>query len=102
MAIRVKPIGHPDHASWRTRTAHAQTIAARHGADCGTRHIEPLVPASNGSLLAVLCFYAFVSAVKGIRDGGHGLELGWGMFYAVVVSIFCFFTFFMFSGQRRL
>lgn len=61
---------------------------------------EPLT--SNGSLLAVLCFYAFVNAIKGMLDGGHELEFGWGMFYAVVVSIFCIFCFFMFFRQRRL
>ncbi|KAA1002411.1 cation efflux family transporter [Paraburkholderia panacisoli] len=65
----------------------------------GFWHIEPLVLTFNGSLLAVLCFYAFVNAIKGMLDGGHELEFGWGMFYAVVVSIFCFFMFFR---QRRL
>jgi predicted Co/Zn/Cd cation transporter (cation efflux family) len=65
----------------------------------GFWHIEPLVLAFNGSLLSVLCFYAFVNAVKGILDGGHELEFGWAMCYAVVVSIFCFFMFFR---QRRV
>jgi predicted Co/Zn/Cd cation transporter (cation efflux family) len=65
----------------------------------GFWHIEPLVLTFNGSLLAMLCFYAFVNAIKGMLDGGHELEFGWGMFYAVVVSIFCFFMFFR---QRRL
>jgi predicted Co/Zn/Cd cation transporter (cation efflux family) len=65
----------------------------------GFWHIEPLVLTFNGSLLAVLCFYAFLNAVKGLLEGGHELEFGWGMFYAVVVSIFCFFMFFR---QRRL
>jgi predicted Co/Zn/Cd cation transporter (cation efflux family) len=65
----------------------------------GFWHIEPLVLVFNGSLLAVLCFYAFVSAVKGIVDGGRPLEFGIAMIYAVAVSIFCFFMFFR---QRRL
>jgi predicted Co/Zn/Cd cation transporter (cation efflux family) len=65
----------------------------------GYWHIEPLVLTFNGSLLAVLCFYAFVNAVKGLIDGGHELEFGWGMFYAVLVSVFCFFMYFR---QRRI
>lgn len=65
----------------------------------GFWHIEPLVLVFNGSLLSVLCFYAFVSAIKGVLDGGRELEFGIAMIYAVVISIFCFFMFFR---QRRL
>jgi predicted Co/Zn/Cd cation transporter (cation efflux family) len=65
----------------------------------GFWHIEPLVLAFNGSLLSVLCFYAFVNAIKGVIDGGRELEFGIAMVYAVVISIFCFFMFFR---QRRV
>lgn len=60
----------------------------------GFWHIEPLVLAFNGSLLTLLCLYAFVNAVKGIADGGRELELGWAIVYAVTVSTFCFFLYF--------
>lgn len=56
----------------------------------GFWHVEPLVLAFNGSLLVLLCFYAFINAVKGIFDGGRELELGWAIAYAAVVSVFCF------------
>lgn len=65
----------------------------------GFWHVEPLVLAFNGSLLAFLCLYAFVNAIKGIIDGGRELELGWVIVYALVVSIFCFTVF---LKQRRL
>lgn len=65
----------------------------------GFWHVEPLVLAFNGSLLAFLCLYAFVNAIKGIIDGGRELELGWAIVYALVVSIFCFT---IFLKQRRL
>ncbi|CRY53224.1 MULTISPECIES: cation diffusion facilitator family transporter [Yersinia] len=65
----------------------------------GFWHVEPLVLAFNGSLLAFLCLYAFVNAIKGIIDGGRELELGWAIVYALVVSIFCFTVF---LKQRRL
>ncbi|PVZ87083.1 cation efflux family transporter [Serratia sp. S1B] len=60
----------------------------------GFWHVEPLVLAFNGSLLTLLCLYAFVNAVKGIADGGSQLELGWAMIYAITVSIFCFTLYF--------
>ncbi|NML31932.1 cation diffusion facilitator family transporter [Paraburkholderia antibiotica] len=65
----------------------------------GFWHIEPLVLVFNGSVLAVLCAYAFINAVKGLLDGGHELEFGWGVFYAIVVASFCFFMFFR---ERRV
>lgn len=65
----------------------------------GFWHVEPLVLAFNGSLLTLLCLYAFVNAIKGITDGGRELELGWAMVYAVTVSICCFMLYFK---QRRL
>ncbi|WP_431225615.1 cation diffusion facilitator family transporter [Serratia sp. L9] len=64
----------------------------------GFWHVEPLVLAFNGSLLVLLCLYAFVNAVKGIFDGGRELELGWAIVYAITVSIFCFTLYFK---QRR-
>ncbi|EEQ04042.1 hypothetical protein yrohd0001_36670 [Yersinia rohdei ATCC 43380] len=65
----------------------------------GFWHVEPLVLAFNGSLLAFLCLYAFVNAIKGIIDGGRELELGWAIIYTLVVSVFCFT---LFLKQRRL
>lgn len=65
----------------------------------GFWHVEPLVLAFNGSLLAFLCLYAFVNAIKGITEGGRELELGWAIAYALAVSIFCFT---IFLKQHRL
>ncbi|CNE61914.1 cation diffusion facilitator family transporter [Yersinia similis] len=65
----------------------------------GFWHVEPLVLAFNGSLLAFLCLYAFVNAIKGIFDGGRELELGWAIVYTLAVSIFCFT---IYLKQRRL
>lgn len=65
----------------------------------GFWHVEPLVLAFNGSLLVLLCLYAFVNAVKGIVEGGRELELGWAIVYAVAVSVFCFT---LYLKQRRM
>jgi predicted Co/Zn/Cd cation transporter (cation efflux family) len=65
----------------------------------GFLHVEPLVLAFNGSLLTLLCMYAFINAVKGIFDGGRELDLGWALLYAVTVSVFCFF---FYLKQRKI
>lgn len=65
----------------------------------GFWHVEPMVLAFNGSLLVLLCLYAFVSAIKGLVDGGRELELGWAIVYAITISIFCFT---LYIKQHRL
>lgn len=65
----------------------------------GFWHIEPLVLAFNGSLLALLCLYAFISAVKGLLDGGRELEFGWAIVYALLISAICLIMYFK---QRRI
>ena len=60
----------------------------------GFWHVEPLVLAFNGSLLVLLCVYAFINAVKSMAEGGNELELGWAIVYAVCVSTFCFTLYF--------
>ncbi|MGL5390848.1 MAG: cation diffusion facilitator family transporter [Shewanella sp.] len=60
----------------------------------GFWHIEPLVLAFNGSMLTLLCIYAFINAVKGILDGGSTPEAGWALLYTTVASVFCFGLYF--------
>lgn len=55
----------------------------------GYWHFEPMVAALNGSILLLLCFYAFLNAIRGLLSGGHPLEIGAAMFYALVVVIIC-------------
>ncbi|MFK8250786.1 cation diffusion facilitator family transporter [Ancylobacter terrae] len=56
----------------------------------GYWHIEPLVLAFNGSVLMLLCFYAFINAVGGILKGGRELSFDWAIVYAVVVAAIAF------------
>ncbi|ALM52101.1 cation diffusion facilitator family transporter [Halomonas huangheensis] len=55
----------------------------------GYWHFEPMVAALNGSILLLLCFYAFLNAIRGLLSGGHPLEIGAAMLYALVVVIIC-------------
>ena len=56
----------------------------------GYWHMEPLVAALNGSILLLLCVYAFFNAVGGLLDGGRELAFDVAIAYAVVVSVVCF------------
>ncbi|MBZ2189424.1 cation diffusion facilitator family transporter [Alcanivorax sp. JB21] len=56
----------------------------------GYWHMEPLVAALNGSILLLLCVYAFFNAVGGLIDGGRELAFDIAIGYAVVVSVVCF------------
>ncbi|WP_136246949.1 cation diffusion facilitator family transporter [Halomonas borealis] len=65
----------------------------------GYWHLEPLAAALNGSILLLLCFYAFLNAVQGLMSGGHELAFGVAIAYAMVVATVCFA---MTAYQRRL
>ncbi|TDR52758.1 cation diffusion facilitator family transporter [Halomonas ventosae] len=65
----------------------------------GYWHLEPLVAALNGSILMLLCFYAFLTALLDLREGGRELAFDLAIGYAVVVAIVCFA---MTAYQRRI
>lgn len=59
----------------------------------GFWHIEPLVLVFNGSLLILLCLYAFINAIQTLVEGGNHFELGWAMGYSFAVTVICFAVF---------
>ncbi|NAW35686.1 cation diffusion facilitator family transporter [Halomonas alimentaria] len=65
----------------------------------GYWHLEPLVAALNGSILMLLCFYAFLTALLDLREGGRELAFDLAIAYAVVVAIVCVA---MTAYQRRI
>ncbi|MDW5375337.1 cation transporter [Halomonas sp. HP20-15] len=65
----------------------------------GFWHLEPMVAGLNGSILLLLCFYAFLNAVQGLMDGGQELAFGLAIVYAVVVATACFT---MYAYERRI
>ncbi|EWH01688.1 cation diffusion facilitator family transporter [Halomonas sp. BC04] len=65
----------------------------------GYWHLEPLVAALNGSILMLLCFYAFLNAVQALLEGGRELAFDIAIVYAVVVATACFV---MYAYQRRI
>lgn len=60
----------------------------------GFWHLEPMVAALNGSVLVLLCLYAFLNAIQALLDGGRELAFDVAIIYAVVVVVLCFAMYF--------
>ena len=56
----------------------------------GYSHFEPLVAAFNGSVLLLLCFYAFVDAISSFLNGGQIVAFDAAATYSGVVCVTCF------------
>ncbi|WP_442113452.1 cation diffusion facilitator family transporter [Pseudomonas sp. NUPR-001] len=55
----------------------------------GYWHIEPLVLTLNGSVLLMLCVYAFANAVSALVHGGHELVFDSAIAYSAVTAAIC-------------
>jgi cation diffusion facilitator family transporter len=55
----------------------------------GYSHLEPLVHSVNGLMVLIMCVYAFINGVEGIRQGGNAVDAGGVMGFAVVTGLFC-------------
>lgn len=56
----------------------------------GYSHFEPLVAAFNGSVLLLLCFYAFVDAISSFLSGGQIVAFDAAAAYSGTVCAACF------------
>lgn len=65
----------------------------------GYWHIEPLVLALNGSVLVMLCAYAFVNSLGALMRGGHLLAFDNAMFYAAAIAAA---SYALYIWQKRL
>ena len=54
----------------------------------GYSHLEPLVHTVNGLMVLVMCFYAFINGVEGIRAGGNVVDAASVIWFAVVTAVF--------------
>lgn len=55
----------------------------------GYWHIEPLVLTLNGSVLLILCVYAFANAVSALLHGGHELVFDSAIAYSAITAAIC-------------
>lgn len=71
-------VGSPGAGNLRDRLAERFTM--------GFWHLEPMVLGLNGVLLIGTAIYALINAVGSILQGGHSLNFGQGIVYAVIVA----------------
>jgi predicted Co/Zn/Cd cation transporter (cation efflux family) len=55
----------------------------------GFWHLEPMVLGLNGMLLIGVACYALINAIASLLAGGHDLEFGFAIVYAVVTFVAC-------------
>jgi len=55
----------------------------------GYAHVEPLVSGANGLLVLVICIYAFINGVEGLRAGGDAVSPAGVVWFGVVSGIIC-------------
>jgi predicted Co/Zn/Cd cation transporter (cation efflux family) len=74
----------------------ARLVAAEGNArfQYGYWHLEPLVVALKAAVMLVLIAFGFFGAVQSLLAGGNTPELGAAIFYAVLVALICFGTWF--------
>ncbi len=56
----------------------------------GYSHLEPLVHSVNGLMLLIMCVYAFINGVEGIRAGGNVVDVVGVIWFSVVTAVFSF------------
>lgn len=55
----------------------------------GYGHVEPLVLCVNALMMCVICLYALINGIDGIRSGGHAVDAGRVIWFSVVSGILC-------------
>ncbi|MDF0606312.1 cation diffusion facilitator family transporter [Neisseriaceae bacterium TC5R-5] len=55
----------------------------------GYWHVEPMVNCFNGILMVMVCFYALLNGIEGIRHGGHKVDTGGATWFSGLSVVFC-------------
>lgn len=55
----------------------------------GYAHVEPLVNVTNALMVLVLCLYAVLNGIEGIRAGGDEVDAGGVMWFGGVTAVLC-------------
>lgn len=69
----------------------------------GKHILEPIVISIKSLIIAIMCLYSLIGAVKTIATGGNNLEFGMAIIYSVVSVVGCgIITFYMKSKEKAL
>jgi len=55
----------------------------------GYAHVEPLVSGANGLLVLVICIYAFINGVEGLRAGGDAVSPAGVVWFGALSGVIC-------------
>jgi cation diffusion facilitator family transporter len=55
----------------------------------GYAHVEPMVAGANGLLVLVICIYAFINGVEGLRAGGHEVSPAGVVWFGALSGVIC-------------
>ena len=56
----------------------------------GYAHVEPMVTGANGLLVLVICIYAFINGVEGLRAGGDSVSPTGVVWFGALTGVICF------------
>lgn len=56
----------------------------------GYAAFEPMLNTVKGLIILIVCLFAAASSVGALLDGGREIQVGWGVFYAIIASVGCF------------
>ncbi len=55
----------------------------------GYAHVEPMVNSVNGMLVLVICLYAFINGIEGLRAGGSEVDASSVIWFGAVSGLIC-------------
>ena len=55
----------------------------------GYAHVEPLASGANGLLVLVICIYAFINGVEGLRSGGDAVAPAGVVWFGALTGLIC-------------
>jgi cation diffusion facilitator family transporter len=55
----------------------------------GYAHVEPMVNSVNGMLILVICLYAFINGIEGLRAGGSDVDAASVIWFGVISGLIC-------------
>ena len=69
----------------------------------GKHILEPIVISIKSLIIAIMCLYSLIEAVKTIANGGNNLEFGMALIYSIVSVVGCgAITFYMKAKEKAL
>jgi predicted Co/Zn/Cd cation transporter (cation efflux family) len=68
----------------------------------GFWHLEPLVAACNGTILAITCLYAIINSINAVLEGGRVVNFEHAIIYTIIASVvsIIMFTYIHYANKK--